>query len=200
MTRSTGSKPSQHLYAFFDGPHEVAGEIEVQDILNPEYEQPQHPGPYAVIHFFEVSEEHRRKGYGTEAVLLIVDRYRWWPSPRTPISSGHPWAGNDTSTPRSRKITARCLWARPVPGLPAPAPSSEMDGTNRSAVVLKMTTAGLVTLAMIFLLMTTASATAAVLHLPGLLAGQQHSSQPVRRSADPARSRGQRNTYADNSG
>lgn len=75
-----GFEPNQHFYAFFDGQHEVMRvEIEVQDILNPEYEQPQHPGPYAVIHFFEVSEDHRRKGYGTDAVQQIVDCYRGMP-------------------------------------------------------------------------------------------------------------------------
>jgi GNAT superfamily N-acetyltransferase len=50
-------------------------EIEIQDALNPEYEQPAHPGPYAVIHFFEVSQDHRRRGHGTEAAQLIADRY-----------------------------------------------------------------------------------------------------------------------------
>ncbi|ACL41998.1 GCN5-related N-acetyltransferase (plasmid) [Pseudarthrobacter chlorophenolicus A6] len=71
-----GFEPSQHFYAFFDGQNEVVRvEIELQDALNAGYEQPGHPGPYAVIHFFEVSEDHRRRGLGTDAVQLIADRY-----------------------------------------------------------------------------------------------------------------------------
>lgn len=71
-----GFEPTQHFYSFYDGQYEVVRvEVEIQDVLNEEYEQPAHPGPYAVIHFFEVSEEHRRKGYGTEAVHLVADRY-----------------------------------------------------------------------------------------------------------------------------
>jgi GNAT superfamily N-acetyltransferase len=70
----------QRFYSFFVGQHEVArAEIEVQDALNQEYEQPAHPGPYAVIHFFEVSEDHRRKGYGTDAVQLLADRHAGLP-------------------------------------------------------------------------------------------------------------------------
>lgn len=75
-----GYDPSQHFYAFFDGQHEVARvEIEVQDTVNPEYEQPAHPGPYAVIHFFEVSADHRRKGHGTDAVQQLAGRYAGTP-------------------------------------------------------------------------------------------------------------------------
>lgn len=75
-----GFEPSQRFYAFFVGQHEVArAEIEVQHTLNPEYEPPGHPGPYAIIHFFEVSEDHRRIGYGTDAVQLLADRYEDMP-------------------------------------------------------------------------------------------------------------------------
>lgn len=75
-----GFEPSQHFYSFYDGQHEVARvEIEVQDVLNEEYELPAHPGPYAVIQFFEVSEDNRRKGYGTGAVQLIAERYEAMP-------------------------------------------------------------------------------------------------------------------------
>lgn len=75
-----GFEPTQHFYSFYEGPHEVARvEIEVQDSLNEEYELPDSPGPYAVTHSFEVSEDHRRKGYGTEAVQLIADRYEAMP-------------------------------------------------------------------------------------------------------------------------
>jgi ribosomal protein S18 acetylase RimI-like enzyme len=75
-----GFEPTQHFYSFFVGQHEVArAEIELQDVLNPEYEQPAHPGPYAVIHFFEVSEDHHRKGYGTEAIQQLADRYEAMP-------------------------------------------------------------------------------------------------------------------------
>lgn len=71
-----GYEASQHFYAFFMGQHEVArAEIEVQDDLNPEYRRPAHPGPYAVIHFFEVSEDHRRRGLGTDAAQLLAERY-----------------------------------------------------------------------------------------------------------------------------
>lgn len=75
-----GYEASQHFYAFFMGQHEVARvEIEVQDDLNPEYRRPAHPGPYAVIHFFEVSKDHRRRRHGTAATQLIVGRYRGTP-------------------------------------------------------------------------------------------------------------------------
>ncbi|WP_227471711.1 GNAT family N-acetyltransferase [Paenarthrobacter sp. YJN-5] len=71
-----GFEPTMHFYAFFAGQYEVArAEIEVQDVINPEYEQPGRPGPYAVVHFFEVSEDHRRRGYGTDAVQLLADRH-----------------------------------------------------------------------------------------------------------------------------
>ena len=70
----------QRFYSFFAGQHEVArAEVEVQDTLNEEYENPSHPGLYAVIHFFEVSADHRRRGYGTDAVQLIADRYAGTP-------------------------------------------------------------------------------------------------------------------------
>lgn len=75
-----GFEPSQHYYSLYDGQHEVVRvEVEVQDTLADEYELPVHPGPYAVIHFFEVSEDHRRRGYGAEAVQLIDDRYEDMP-------------------------------------------------------------------------------------------------------------------------
>lgn len=75
-----GFEPTQHFYSFYEGQYEVARvEVEVQDILNAEYELPDSPSPYAVIHFFEVSEDPRRKGYGTEAVQLIADRYEAMP-------------------------------------------------------------------------------------------------------------------------
>lgn len=75
-----GFEPSQHFYSVYDGQNEVVRvETEIQDILNEEYEVSAHPGPYAVIHFFEVSEDHHRKGYGTEAVQLIADRYEAMP-------------------------------------------------------------------------------------------------------------------------
>jgi ribosomal protein S18 acetylase RimI-like enzyme len=75
-----GFEPTQHFYSFFNGQHEVArAEVEIQDTVNEDYDQPAHPGPYGVIHFFEVSEEHRRRGYGTEAVQLIADRYEGTP-------------------------------------------------------------------------------------------------------------------------
>ncbi|WP_185982217.1 hypothetical protein [Arthrobacter sp. KBS0703] len=54
-------------------------EIEIQEILNPEYERPARPGPYAVIHSFEVSEDHRRRALGTDALQLIADRYEGTP-------------------------------------------------------------------------------------------------------------------------
>lgn len=75
-----GFEPSQHFYSVYEGQHEVARvEVEIQDILNEEHELPAHPGPYAVIHFFEVSEDHRRKGHGTHAVQLIAGRYEDMP-------------------------------------------------------------------------------------------------------------------------
>lgn len=75
-----GFEPCQHFYSFYYSQHEVARvEVEIQDVLSEEYEPPEHPAPYAVIHFFEVSEDHRRKGYGTEAVQLITDRYEAMP-------------------------------------------------------------------------------------------------------------------------
>lgn len=75
-----GFEPSQHFYSVFDGQHEVARvEVEIQDVLNPEYELPRHQGQYAVIHFFEVSEDHRRRGRGTDAVQLIADLYEGTP-------------------------------------------------------------------------------------------------------------------------
>jgi RimJ/RimL family protein N-acetyltransferase len=71
-----GLEPTQHFYAFFAGQHEVArAEIEVQNVNNTEYEQPAHPGPFAVIHFFEVAKDHLRRGYGTDAVQLLADRH-----------------------------------------------------------------------------------------------------------------------------
>ncbi|MFF2245910.1 hypothetical protein ACFVTM_17215 [Arthrobacter sp. NPDC058130] len=33
-----------------------------------------HPEPYAVIHFFDVSENHRRRGYRANGVQLPADR------------------------------------------------------------------------------------------------------------------------------
>lgn len=66
-------------------------EIEVQDVLNEEYEQPAHPGPYAVIHFFEISEDHRRRGCGTEAVQLIADRYGDMPLVAFSQDADHFW-------------------------------------------------------------------------------------------------------------
>lgn len=66
-------------------------EVEIQDVLNEEYEQPVHPGPYAVIHFFEVSEDHRLKGYGTEAVQLIADRYADTPLVAFSEGADHFW-------------------------------------------------------------------------------------------------------------
>jgi ribosomal protein S18 acetylase RimI-like enzyme len=75
-----GDEPGQHFYAFFDGQHEAArAEVEVQDALNPEYEHPGRPGPYAVINFFEVVGDHHRRGYGTEAVRLLAGRYEGTP-------------------------------------------------------------------------------------------------------------------------
>ncbi|MFF2244288.1 GNAT family N-acetyltransferase [Arthrobacter sp. NPDC058130] len=75
-----GFEPTQHLYSFFVGQDEVARvEIEIQDFINEEYEQPAHPGPYAVIHFLEVSGDYRRKGYGTEAVQMLAERYAGTP-------------------------------------------------------------------------------------------------------------------------
>lgn len=70
-----GFVPSIHFYSFYSGQDEVArAEVEVQDEVDPGYEL-QLPAPYAVIHFFEVSEDHRRHGLGTDAVRLLADRY-----------------------------------------------------------------------------------------------------------------------------
>ena len=87
-----GFEPSQHFYSFYEGQHEVARvEVEIQDILNEEYELPAHPGPYAVIHFFEVSEDHRRKAFGTEAVQLVADRYEALPLVAFSEGADHFW-------------------------------------------------------------------------------------------------------------
>lgn len=68
-----GDDPGQGFFAFFDGQHEVArAEVEIQPVLEPEFGRPRHPGPYAVINFFEVSADHRRRGHGAEAVRLLA--------------------------------------------------------------------------------------------------------------------------------
>jgi ribosomal protein S18 acetylase RimI-like enzyme len=66
----------QQFYGVFDGQHEVARiEVEIVPDLGEEYPAPSASGPYAVIHFFEVSEDHRRRGHGTRAVDLLESHY-----------------------------------------------------------------------------------------------------------------------------
>lgn len=69
---SSADEVDEQFYAIFNGQDEVARiEAELKDHLDGEYPTPGTPGPYAVIHFFEVSAEHRRRGYGTAAIQLL---------------------------------------------------------------------------------------------------------------------------------
>lgn len=77
---SSVDEVDEQFYAVFNGQDEVARiEVEIEDALGEEYPAPSVPGPYAVIHFFEVSEEHRRRGYGTQVIRLIEQHYEGMP-------------------------------------------------------------------------------------------------------------------------
>lgn len=66
----------EQFFAFFIGQTELArAEVEVVDRLEGDYATPSVSGPYAVIHFFEVSSDHRRRGYGRQVIELLADRF-----------------------------------------------------------------------------------------------------------------------------
>jgi GNAT superfamily N-acetyltransferase len=73
----TGYHPAeQQFYSVHDGQNEVARvEVEIVDGLGEAYPAPSVSGPYGVIHFFEVSEDHRRRGYGAKTVELLEKHY-----------------------------------------------------------------------------------------------------------------------------
>lgn len=77
---STPEEVEEQWFVIFDGQNEIArAEVEVRDQLDETYPAPSVPGPYAVINFFEVSADHRRRGYGRRAIELLATRFEGRP-------------------------------------------------------------------------------------------------------------------------
>lgn len=77
---ATAAEVTEQYYAVYDGQTEVArAEVEVVDRLEGDYPAPSVPGPYAVIHFFEVSADYRRRGHGRQAIALLAARFEGTP-------------------------------------------------------------------------------------------------------------------------